>query len=82
MPPHGKIKHNVKALLEEAGANPMDLSRYGLAVNTAYRFARGEVATGITFDALVLLCSFFTERLGRPVGVGDILVYSPDPQQE
>jgi len=78
---HGTIKHRVSALLEEAHANGMDLTRYGLAQATAYRFARGEMATGIDFSVLAVLCAFFSERLGRPIGVGDILVYEPGEKE-
>lgn len=65
---------NVARLLEEAGENPMDLTRFGIAQATAYRLAHDE-GRGITFEVLKRLCDYFTERLGRPVGPGDILTY-------
>ncbi len=66
---------NVASLLQEAGRTPMDLTSFGIAQATAYRLAHGE-GSAITFEVLRQLCDYFSERLGRPVGPGDILLYT------
>ena len=75
----GKITIQLNELFEEAGVNPMDLTRHGIAQGTAYNLAQGR-SKGIRFDVLEKVCSFFTQELGRPIGPGDILKYEDDAQ--
>lgn len=67
---------NLRALLDEAGVNSMDLVRSGIAPATAYNLVHNRTA-GITFDVLEKVCDFFTKRLGRPITPGDVLLYTP-----
>lgn len=70
----GKVKLDISTLLKESGATGIDLVRYGIAPQTAYRIAHGK-SKGITFEVLEKLCDFFTERVGRPICPGDIVTY-------
>ncbi len=73
----GEIKVMVGELLKEGGAIPMDLTRFGLAQMTAYKLAAGE-GEGISYDVLIKVCDFLTEKLGRPIDPGDVLKYKRD----
>ena len=64
---------HVRELMEEAGAIPMDLIRYGMAQGTAYSFSKNKVRR-IDLDTIDLLCDFFTEKLGREIAPGDIMI--------
>lgn len=71
----GMVTVNIQPLLTEAGLKPVKfMEETRLAPRTAYTLAHGE-GRGITFEVLARLCEFFTDRLGRPIGPGDILVY-------
>jgi len=50
----------------------MELIRAGMSQGVAYRWANDEIGRA-DFDALALLCDFFTRKLGRTVDIGDIL---------
>lgn len=77
-----KIINNVPALLAESNCKPTALGLVGISQGTAYAWANNTV-TRCDFDTVARLCGFFTDRLGRPVGVGDILsVYVPAPEPE
>lgn len=41
------------------------------------RFERGQTER-VDFDTLQKLCGFYTEKLEKPIGVGDILEYDPN----
>lgn len=71
-----KIKSNVPELLEASGCKPFELVRVGLSQGTAYAWANDNVKR-CDFSTLALLCQFFTEKLGHPVRVGDILEWHP-----
>jgi DNA-binding Xre family transcriptional regulator len=74
------IKNRVPELLQECGAGPMDLVRQvGLAQGTAYKLAdsNGDMKA-ITFETAAALCEFFSRRLGRKVGPGDLFSYEPE----
>lgn len=70
----GKIKINVYALLRQTNTTPMDLVRHGISYATAYRLARGQ-GDGIEFSTLAALCDYFSNRMGRTVLPGEILIY-------
>lgn len=44
---------------------------------TLSRVERGKLSR-IDFDTLIKLCAYYTQALGRPVQVGDILEYDPN----
>jgi DNA-binding Xre family transcriptional regulator len=79
---HGVVKHRVKELMAEAGVNGMDLARYGMAVGTAYKYARGDQDNAISFAVMAALCSFFSERLKRKVDIGDIFYFAPKEDKD
>jgi len=79
---HGVIKTNVPNLLKEAGVNAMDLARYGMAINTAYRYGRGDMESAVTFETIARMCAFFSERLNRKVDVGDLFFHDAEPVVE
>ena len=72
------IKNMVPSLLVESNAKPMDLVRAGLSVGVAYRWANNEISR-VDFDVVSMLCRYFSDRLQRPVSVGDVLVYERIP---
>lgn len=41
------------------------------------RFERGQTER-VDYDTLRKLCTFYTEALERPIGVGDVLEYDPN----
>lgn len=73
----GKVVIDISSLLQESGATPLDLARYGIAPSTAYKIAHGK-AQGIYLDVLEKICDFFTDRLGRRITPGDIVLYKLD----
>jgi hypothetical protein len=75
----GKITSNIPALMQEANINQIDLSRETrLAPGTIGYLSHGIIGKSIYTAVLEKLCVFFTERLGRPIGPGDVLIYDRD----
>ena len=73
-----KIEMRVEQLMQESGATPMDLVRFGMAQGSAYNLLHRRISR-IDLDTLVNLCNFFTMRLGRKVYPGDIIVGVYEP---
>lgn len=67
------IKNNVPNLLREASLGPLSLVP-AVSQGTAYAWANDRV-TRYDVATLERLCEFFSARLMRPVGVGDVLIY-------
>jgi DNA-binding Xre family transcriptional regulator len=64
----GTLVSKIPDLMLERKVNPMDLIRKGLAMNTAYRAARGE--TDFTLGTLAVICDVLDAD-----GLDDLIEY-------
>lgn len=71
----GTLQSRVPALLQARGWTAMDLIRHGLAFNTSYRLARGEISVNIE-TARRLVEIFGLEKLD------DVFIIVKDDEKE